>query len=530
MRQILALVAAAVFVIGCSNPTDPEGWARRALSRARTDEKLEALGHLRKLVSREGEGKDRVTQEQRGAAVDPLVALVSSKQTPAKVRSEAVMALADIGDTRAAKPLVDALDPAPMDREARDLNRRIADALGALRAIEAVPALEALARADDGYTQVAAVDALGKVGDPRAIATLAEIATAEKSEPFTAKKALLAIGQIGDDDQHHGRAAAFRMAFAGTTYFSAASFAAYELGKPMAEPLLLVLEGKESDVTAWARGRGASEGALIATAAQLLGDVGGPEVVPALLTRLDYTDPKPEVQALVRVFAAESLGRLRAREAVRPILELAARESDPSVRDRLLGAVARIGDLSAVPALKAMASAASHPSLRAGPLLAVSRLGSREERSFVESLVKKDCDGPACTGITKLRYEGMLARLDAAQACGGSAACWEGKLEDARAAVRDRAALELGWAGSAKAVPALANAAARQVNDDEDVAARYHALLAIRWITAREPLGPAGGEVAAKLETLAALDRGRTLTEVVNEDAARLAARLRRGR
>jgi HEAT repeat protein len=533
MSRTLAVALAATLVslaTGCGNPSDPEGWARRAVSRARTDEKLEALAHVRKLVGHPADGKEASTAEQRRAAVDPLVALVANKQVPARVRAEAVLALADVGDTRAVKPLLDAIDPAPRDRDGWDLNRKIADALGILRATEAVAALEALAKAGDGYTQVAAVDALGKVGDPAAVDTLAEIATSEKSEPFTAKKALLAIGQIGDDDQHRGRAAAFRMAFAGTDFFPAASFAAYQIGKPMAEPLLAVLQGKESEVTGWARGRGASEGALVATSAQLLGDVGGPEAIGPLVGRLSYGDPNPGVQTLVRVFTAESLGRLRAKEAVRPILDLASRETDGAVRDRYCGAVARIGDPAALAPLKAMAQAAPSAALRAAPLLAVSRLGGKEDRAAVEAGFTKDCPAQGCPADLKALYEGMLARLDAAAACGADVACWEKKLEDPGAAVRDRAALEVGGAGGARAVPALAGALARPVNDDADVAARYHALLAIHWIAGRGPVGPAGPEAAARIDAMLAADRGRTLTAVVNEDALRLATRLRRAR
>jgi len=529
---VAALAVALAFLAGgCGNPTDPESWARRAVNRARTDEKLEALGHVRGLLGKDAAGKELSTAEQRRAAVDPLVEIVKNKQAPARVRAEAVQALADIGDTRAVKTLLDAIDPAPRDDPGRDVNRRIADALGTLRAIEAVPALEALARSGDGFTQVAAVDALGRVGDPAAVATLADIATSEKSEPFTAKKALMAIGQIGDDDKHRGRAAALRMVFAGTDYFPAASFAAYQIGRPMAEPLLAVLQGRENEVSTWARGRGATEGALVATAAQLLGDVGGPEAIGPLIGRLSYTDANPAVQTLVRLFTAESLGRLRAKEAVRPVLDLATRETDEGVRDRYCGAIARIGDPpAALPGLKALAQGAPGVPLRAGPLLAVARLGSKEDRAAVEAGFSRDCPAQGCPAAVKAMYEGMLARIDAATACGSDAACWEKKLDDPSSAVRDRAALELGKAGGAKVVPALAGAVARPVNDDADVGARYHALLAIHWILGREPVGPSGAEVAAKIDAMLAADRGRTLTVVVNEDALRIATRLRRAR
>jgi hypothetical protein len=123
----------------------------------------------------------------------------------------------------------------------------------------------------------------------------------------------------------------------------------------------------------------------------------------------------------------------------------------------------------------------------------------------------------------------MLARLDAARACGADAGCWTGKLSDPSAAVRDRAALEVGRAGGAGHAAALADALVRPVQQDAEVAARYHAVLALGWIDSREKLAGAGAEIATKIDAMIAQDRGRTLTAGVNEDALRLATRLRRG-
>jgi hypothetical protein len=66
------------------------------------------------------------------------------------------------------------------------------------------------------------------------------------------------------------------------------------------------------------------------------------------------------------------------------------------------------------------------------------------------------------------------------------------------------------------------------VNDPSELAARYHAVLALGWISAREKVGAAGEPIAAKIDAMIAADRGRTLTAGVNEDALRLATRLRR--
>jgi HEAT repeat protein len=510
MRHAVAALA-CLLAAACGHPTDPEGWAKRAASRTRLDEKLQALAEVRKAPG------------DRRAAVPSLVEVL--KQAP-RARAQAAVALGEIGDPRAVKPLVEAIDRQSRDREVQEANRHVADALGALRAREAVPALKELVGSPDGFVQVAAVDALGRIGDPAAIDTLVAVATGDGVEPFTAKKALFALGRIGD-----ARAAptVLRMLFEerpGVSFFPEAAFAVTQIGAPMAGALLAILEGRDAKLASWARERGVVPGALVAKSAQLLGDVGGPDAIPALVGKLAYRDADPGVEMYVRVLAAESLGRMRARQAVRALAELVGREQDPDVRDRYCDAVVRIGDPAALPALEAAAAAGSWD-LREGPLTALSRLGGAAERAVVAAARAKDC-GKGCAPAVEAAYAGMAARLDVAAAC-ADAACWAGKLGDASAAVRDRAALELGRLGGAAHAPALGEAVVQPVSDEAGLAARYHAVLALSWIERREKIGAAGEAIAAKIDAMIAADRGRTLTAGVNEDALRLATRLRRG-
>jgi HEAT repeat protein len=514
MRHV-AFVAACCLLAACGNPTDPAGWAKYAASRGRMDEKLQALAEVRKAPG------------DRKAAVPKLVEIVRDPGTNARVRAEAAAALAEIGDPAAIPALVAAANPAATERDARELNRHVADALGALGAREGVPVLTQLAGSTDGFTQVAAVDALGKIGDPAAVETLVGIARSERVEPFIAKKALLALGQIGDP---RAGPAVMQMLFEerppGVFYFPEAAFAVVQIGSPMAAPLLAVLEGRDAKLAEWAQQHRVVPGALYAKSAQLLGDVGGAEAVPALVKKLSYQDPDAGIGTYVRVFAAESLGRMRATDAARPLAELAAKEKDPDVRDRYCDALARIGDAGAIPALRGAVAAAPSWDLREGPLVALSRLGGEPERKVVDEAHAKEC-AKGCPPPVEAAYEAMRARLDAAKAC-GDAACWAGKLGDASAAVRDRAALEVGRAGGAAQAGAFGDAIVRPVSNDGDLAARYHAVLGLGWIAAREKLGAAGADVAAKIDAMIAQDRGRTLTAGVNEDALRLATKLRR--
>jgi HEAT repeat protein len=517
MRHTAAVLLAATLLAACGNPKDAEGWAKRAAGRSRLDEKLQALAEVRRAPG------------DRKAAVPALVEVLKDQGHP-KARAEAAVALGEIGDPAAIPALVAAADEKPnaTERDVAEMNRHVADALGTLRAREAVPVLTKLTASPDGFVQVAAVDALGKIGDPAAVDTLVAVATGARVEPFTAKKALLALGRIGDQK---AAPAVMQMLFEepapGVSFFPEAAFAVVQIGTPMGPPLLAVLEGRDEKLSAWAKDHGVVQGALYAKSAQLLGDVGGTDAVPALVKKLSYQDPDPGIGMYVRVFAAESLGRMRAREAARTLAEAAGREKDPDVRDRYCDALARIGDPSAIPALRAAAAAAPSWDLREGPLVALSRLGGDPERKVVADAHAKQCAKPCEPGV-EAAYEGMRARLDVAEACALDVACWQRKLGEPSAAVRDRAALELGRLGGAGQAAALGDAVVRPVDTEGDLAARYHAVLGLGWVAGREKLGPAGEAIAARIDAMIAQDRGRTLTAGVNEDALRLATKLRR--
>lgn len=506
-----AALAVLALLSACADPRDAEGWAERAASRNRLDEKLAALGQAR------GAPGDRK------AAIRPLAEVL--KQAP-RARAEAAVILGEIGDASAVRPLMEAIDfTGRAERDVNDANQKIATALGALRARDAIPALARLASSRDPFTQVAAIDALGAIGDPAGVGPLLAVVDDEQSEPFAIKKALLALGRIGDA---RAAPAVLRMLYVvrpGGSFFAEAAFAASQLGAPMSAPLSAAVQGRDAELSRWAAARGIHPAALRAKAAQVLGDVGGPGAVPALVAALGYTDAEPSAQLLVRVFAAESLGRLRAVEAVAPIGLLLNASKDADARDRYAEALVRIGDGSGLAPLRAAARGGSLDA-REGPLDALSLLGGETERPLVEDALRSCATG--CPATRKAELQGMVARLDAARACAGGMVCWAGKLDDGSAAVRDRAALEVGRAGDSTQAGQLAGALVKPVQSDADLAARYHAVLGLDWLSRRAPLGAKGAELASAIDKMVAGDKGRTLTAAVNEDALRLAGRLRR--
>lgn len=545
MRKSLFAVCAVLTLLACeSTPKDAAGWAKAATEKKTATEKVEAIKEVRKLTG------------DKKAAVPFLVQLL--KEGP-KVRAEAARALGEIADPSSAQALIEAIDfntsggSDRATRETQEANKEIADALGVLRSPAAVGALTKLARSRNNYTQVAAVDALGDIGDASAVGPLMQIATDDDVEPFTAKKAIMALGKIGDA---HAAPAVVKMMFRerkGVSFYAESSFAAFQIGRPMAEPLLAILEGKDKDLRGWAEQNNIADAALLAKAAEVLGDLDDRRAVPLLISKLTYKDPDENFQYAVRLKAAESLGRLRAKEAVKALGAMLVSDPMLNAKIKAADALAWIGDREAIPALqKALTEKISTDDgkkvpptwdVREAALAGISKLGDERELKIVEAEQKAepqktaeeckllDASASDCAEAKKKRtaeYGDLMARLEAAKACHVDAACWAGKLGDKNPAVRERAALEIGHHGSAAQVDALLASIAQPAQNQPDLDARYAALLALDWLTNAGAVGGKATAAADKLDALVEQEKGKSFTIKVDEDVKRLAIKLRR--
>jgi hypothetical protein len=216
-----AAIALTCFaLLACSPPSDPAGWAKQAYKRNRVDEKLKALEMVRKAPG-----------DKKGATPF-LVKILEEKQHP-RARAAAALALGEGGDPAAIEPLMKAIDTGAKDRDAIDMDRRIAEALGALKAEEAVGLLGKLTTFPDGFVQVAAVDALGAIGVKAAVDTLTVVALDPQGEPFTSKKATLALGRIGDEKSMPVILKMMFVSRGGVSFFPEAAFAASQIGPTM---------------------------------------------------------------------------------------------------------------------------------------------------------------------------------------------------------------------------------------------------------------------------------------------------------
>ncbi len=230
-----------------------------------------------------------VALEKLGAPALPAI-LPALTHPEVEVRRAAVQAVAKIGTSAAVVPLAQRLKDPDLA-----IRRRAADALITLADARVVPQLIEALRDPDPHVYYPARDALANVGGPAVPALVAALGDPDPRVAHMAEQALARIGRT-------------------------------------AVPALCnALLSENGRIRQWA--------------AVALGDI-GPDAVEAVAAFLkDTTKP-----AYARAAAADALGRTGAPNALEPLVE-AASSQEPMVQKAALRGLVRLGDEKATPAL-----------------------------------------------------------------------------------------------------------------------------------------------------------------------------------
>lgn len=548
--RLLGLLVGAALAVACSqgDPNLASTWTKQ-LSANDAKKQLTALEELARI-------KD---PESAGAVAEFL----GNAQGEVKLR--AVKTLRALGQESTVSALTAAIDfgvatgTDPATKLANETNKEIADTLGEFGAKSAVDALIRLAKdSKDAYVRVAAVNALGVIGDPKAVEVLMEVATNESEETYVNKKAVQALGDLGDV---RAVPAIKKMLFherRGVSFYPEASYAAYQIGPNAAEPLLDVLAGKDEALNEWADKSNVKREALYIKAAEILGDLGERRAIPQLIAYLKYHPPglDPELVdalgLLVRRNAAIALGKMRATEAIPALGAAAAKEAEGNIRATYAEALVSIGDRRALPTLTRCALEGDPLDktafARKGCYIALSKLGDEKTLAQWEKWEKDEPQLSVRACMSKLQYRGESGRKAAEEHCGAVAAevikilkenkprlavygecrdkleCWVGKLKDADKLVRERAAIELGRLGDPRAIGPLMEALR-----DNDLEPRYAAIASTDWLASNYPEAlEAAKKELEKLDAQIEEERGKVHFARINEDLKRLAVKIRR--
>src|SRR5437868_659560 len=407
-----------------------------------------------------------------------------------------------------------------------------------------------IARLDDNdpKVRVQAVQQLRKLKAKQAAPQIALLL----KDPLLKEDAALALEDLGGPEQVDALLAAVDTTVgagsdtaaraANRTNFRIAE-ALGNIGDPRAGPALLRLARSSDDNV-----RVAAVEALGNVKAKD-GDLEDPRAVPVLVAKLKYVDPDPVpgtsrlLSNLVRMFAANALGRMRATQAAPAVQALVSTTNaqDEDVTTFAAEALVWIGDRAQARELmkkaqtgllKLRLTVAQSAALFGEPVLGkdVLTLAMREAKGSQQACLRQLSDltmpvgdpRQACN-LLATQFGELSKPLEAARACASDAPCWLPKLQDPDPLVRARAAYELGRAGAADAISALVKAAG-----EEQLLVRTAATRALDWLASVPAARPALKGVAPQLASQLAQEQGKGQYLKANEDLRRLQVKLSR--
>jgi HEAT repeat protein len=417
------------------DPNDPMTWAKQ-LKDLRTQK--EALDNLAKM-----------DVEKARPAVPALIELYQDTKRP-----EHLEALARYKDDRTKPLLIGALDYTDDDFDRATIS---AGVLGEMKATDAVdPLIKALekqlpikSRANNA--RLAALRALVKIGDKRAVPTLMKILTTSADEQDFAlnQKAALGLAELRDPQSIPALLKGMFMTGRGTQTFQECRLGLVRIGQPAVEPLVQLLQEKNADVQDMAtklKFDEATPGVVPHKAAIVLGDLRAKNAVPALIGRLHAKAKGSEHLA-----SLIALGYIATPDAVDAILSvLKDGKADPGERASAVDALYLSGDRRAVPTLLEVAKSGyvtvdgqKASDLRASAAIALSRIAGKETFETFKALVDKEEEAQGQFGLA-------LDRMLVANECGEDVACYGKKLTDPSWTRAEKAAFAIGFSGDAK--------------------------------------------------------------------------------
>jgi HEAT repeat protein len=524
---VISLSLSLVLVSGCKgDPKTPEYWQKAIAAAKRKKDKVRVVEDLR-------------ASKNMSPSFLPMLHRELESEKAGEVRASIARLLGETKDPSSVEALLGALDFGASDSDDKAANKEIVVALGAIGDKKAAPPLIKLLSIRDNYTVIAATEALGQMKATDAFESLNKLATEDSTEPFISKKAIQALGEIGDARAVPGLIRMMMKERRGVSFYVEASFSLYQIGTAAADKLIIAADGEDKEILKWAKENGIVEPAVYAKSMQVLGDLHDPRANKRMISLLDYKHEDPRFQLFVRMRAADALGRIRASEAAKVLAGMLT-EDEANARNEYIRAVVRIGSKDAVAAL-AKAAAKGSWDARQPAIIGLSMLGDEKDVATFEKLAKdeeatfgaeckedpefEDCKTPAESAKKHVEaINNHLKRIVAAKECKSEVSCWAKKLDDTNEGVRERAAMELGRANKAEMIGELTKRLT-----EKNLDTRLAIIQATDWLVHdNKEAAKKAQEVLPSLEKQIAEEKGKTEFVKVNEDLRRLYVKIKR--
>jgi HEAT repeat protein len=443
---VLSMIAGSFAGACTGDPNDPMTWAKK-LKNVR--EQQEALNQLARM------GVDRARP-----ALPYLVDLYKETKKP-----EHMDAQVRYNDTSTIPLFVEA-----MDFTEDDFDRAIvaAGALGELKekAVEAVPSLIKAVehplpiKSRANGVRLASIRALVKIGDKRAVPTLAKILTtsADEQDFLLNQKSALGLAELRDPAAIPALIKGMFMTGRGANIFQECRLGLVRMGEPAVAPLIELLNEKNAEINEMARALNFekySPGIVPFKAAMLLGDLRAAKAVPALAARLKIPAKSGEHKSILI-----SLGFIGTKDAVDVLLNtLRDKKADAPTRSAAEDGIYLSGDRRAVPILMETAKSGyvvvqgqKASDLRANAAIDLARIAGPENYDEFKALADKEKEVQGMFGEA-------LDRMQVAKECGDKIECYGKHLADPSWTRAEKAAFWIGFSGNAKqGIPLLLGA------------------------------------------------------------------------
>jgi HEAT repeat protein len=436
----VALATLALAGLACQgDPNDPMTWAKQ-LKDLRVQK--EALDHLADM-----------DVEKARPAVPALIELYQDGKRP-----EFLEALARYQDPRTKQIMIDALDYTDDDFD------RATIAAGVLGEMKAPEAIDPLIKAVDkplpiksraNSARIAAMRALVKIGDKRAVPVLMKILTtsADEQDFLLNQRAALGLAEFRDPQSIPALLKGLFMTGRGTGIFQECRLALVRIGAPSIDPLIQLLQEKNPEIQEMAEKLKfeapppeGTPGVVPHKAAILLGDLRAKKAVPALIARLHQKARGDEHRS-----ALIALGYIATPAAVDGIMaDLKDTKADPAERASAADALYLSGDRRAVPTLMEVAKSGfvktdgqQASDLRASAAIALARIAGKETYDAFKALTDKETAVQGVFGMA-------LDRMQVAKDCDQDLACYGKTLSDPSWTRAEKAAFAIAFSGNAK--------------------------------------------------------------------------------
>jgi HEAT repeat protein len=443
---LAALLAAAVVSLGtvaCTgDPNDPHTWAKKLKNLRDQKEALDRIA--------------AIDVERARPVVPDLIDLYKETKKP-----EHLEALARYRDERTKPIMLEALEYSEDDFD------RATIAAGVLGEMKATDAVDALIKAVDkplpvksraNSTRLAAIRALVKIGDPRAVPVLTKILTtsADEQDFLLNQKAALGLAELRAKSSVPGLLKGLFMTGRGTNIFQECRLALVRIGDPAVGPLIELLQERNADVREMATRLEfdkVTPGIVPYKAAVVLGDLRAKRAVAPLVARLSAPQKGGEHSAVLI-----ALGQIGTPQAVDTLVNVVkSGKASPTLRASAADALYLSGDRRAVPTLMDIARTGyvagpdgrKASDLRANAAIDLARIAGKEHFDAFKGLVDRETEVQGVFGEA-------LDRMMVAKECGSDVACYGKRLADPSWTRAEKAAFAIGFSGDAsRGIPLL---------------------------------------------------------------------------